>query len=146
MAIEKLEPADLKKLKKQLSDINRFIKEIQKMGGKIPKELIKALGVLEKAVETGIKLGEAIGDAQKAVKKYEKDLMGACKTVAKDQKLACEAGVFRKYQWRSVLFTLNPKNSESVFSKFINRITKGILPKSVCKHWDYCKKISLKAN
>lgn len=145
MATEKLKPADLKKLKKQLSDVNRFIKEIQKMGGKIPKELVKALGVLEKAIDTGIKLGEAIGDAQKAVKKYEKDLMGACKTVAADQKMACEAGVFHKYQWRSVQFTLSPKNPESVFSKFIDKIAKGILPSSVCKHWDYCKKTSLKA-
>jgi hypothetical protein len=144
MADKQLSPADIKKLQKQVTEINKFISEIEKMGGSVPKPLTKSLGLLQKAIDTGVDLGDAAEEASKALKAYEKDLMSACKTVDKEMEMVCEAQVTRKWQARSVQFTLNYKNPESVTAKFLKKTVQRYTPGAICKHWDYCAKVDKK--
>ncbi len=140
MADKGLTEKDKKKIKVQLKDINKFIGDIEKMGGEVPKPLKKSLKHLETALNTGKDIAKAAEEASKDLKAYEKDLMGACKTVDKEMQAVCEAGVARKWQARSVKWTLDPKNEKSVVSKFIKKTVQRYTPKTICKHWDYCAK------
>jgi hypothetical protein len=131
---------DIKKLQKQLKDIQKFIKDIEAMGGEVPKALKKSLKMLEVAINTGSDLGKAASEASAALKAYEKDLYSACKTVDKEMEMVCEAKIARKWQARSVQFTLNYKNPDSVTSRLIKKTVKRYTPSIICKHWDYCAK------
>ena len=136
---------DLKKIKKEIKTIKDFIKAIEKMGGEIPKPLKTALNRLEVAINTGEDIGKSAEEASKALKTYEKDLYGACKTVDREMQGVCEAKVFRKWQARSVKFTLDYKNPDSVTAKSIKKTVQRYTPAFICKHWDYCAKTEKKA-
>lgn len=145
MAPGGLSEKDKKKIDVQLKDINKFISEIEKMGGEVPKTLKKSLKLLETALNTGKDLAKAAEQASKDLKAYEKDLMNACKTVDQEMQMVCEAKVARKWQARSVKWTLDPKNKKSVISQFIKKTVKRYTPSAICKHWDYCSKTEKKA-
>ena len=111
------------------------------MGGEIPAPLKKALNRLELAVKAGKAVGEAAEEASKELKKYVKDLMAACKTVDREMQGVCEAKVARKWQARSVSFTLNYRNPNSVTAKLIDKAIKKLTPAMICRHWERCAKI-----
>ncbi|SFU14098.1 hypothetical protein [Sedimentitalea nanhaiensis] len=140
MAEKGLTEKDKKKIKVQLKDINKFIGDIEKMGGEVPKTLKKSLKHLETAINTGKDIAKAAEEASKDLKAYENDLMAACKTVDKEMEMVCEAKIARKWQARSVKWTLDPKNEKSVVSKAIKKTVQRYTPKVICKHWDYCAK------
>jgi hypothetical protein len=91
------------------------------MDGDVPKPLKTSLNALEIAIKTGKDLSEAAEEASDALKRYEKDLYGACKTVDQEMQDVCEAEVARKCQLRSVQFTLDYKNPDSVTSRMIKK-------------------------
>ena len=140
MADDGITEKDIKRLKKELKQIQDFIKDIESMGGEVPKALKKALKHLEVAINTGSDLGKAASEASAALKAYEKDLYTACKTVDREMQAVCEAKVARKWQVRSVQFTLDYKKPDSVTAKFIKKTVQRYTPKVICKHWDYCAK------
>jgi len=141
-----LSDKDIKKMQKQINGIRKFISDIEKMGGKVPTALSKSLKYLEVAINTGKDIGDAANEASSALAKYEKDLTSACKTVDKEMEMVCEAKIARKWQARSVNFTLSYKNKNSVTSKLIKKTVQRYTPKLVCKHWDYCSKTDKKAS
>ena len=67
-------------------------------------------------------------------------MMSACKKVDDEMQAVCEAKVTRMWQARSVKFTLDYKNPDSVTSKFIKKTVQRYTPSKICQHWDYCKK------
>lgn len=144
MATQALTDSDLKKMEKQLKEIQKFISDIENMGGEVPAGLKKSLKLLQIAINTGSDIGTAAQEASNALKAYEKDLMSACKTVEREMQAVCEAGIARKWQARSVKFTLDPKNKDSVTARFIQKTVKRYTPALICKHWDYCAKIDKK--
>jgi hypothetical protein len=144
MADKALTPADIKKIQKQLKELRSFISDIEKLGGEVPKPLTKSLGLLQKAIDTGVDIGDAAEEASASLRAYEKDLMNACKTVDDEMQMVCEAQVTRKWQARSVQFTLDYKKPESVTAKSIKKTVQRYTPATICKHWDYCAKTDKK--
>jgi len=145
MADNGLSEKEIRKMQKELKQIQSFIDQIEKMGGEVPKPLKKSLKGLEVAINTGKDLGDAAEDASKALKTYTADLKSACKTVDREMQAVCEARIDRKWQARSVRFTLSYKNPDSVTSGFIKKTVQRYTPDLVCKHWDYCAKEEKKA-
>lgn len=137
----KLSKKEIDQLSKDLKKINEFVKAIESMGGTIPGPLKTALKALEIAIKTGVEVGKSADAASKELRKYEKDLMDACKTVDAEMQAVCEAQVVRKWQARSVDFTLNYKNPKSVTADLINKVIKKFTPSIICKNWDRCAKL-----
>jgi hypothetical protein len=140
MAGKGLEEKDRKKANEQLKQIRQMIKELEDAGVEVPSSLTKALKYLQVALDTGEDLGSAFEEASEAVSKLEGDLMSACKKVDDEMQAVCEAKVTRMWQARSVKFTLDYKNPDSVTSKFIKKTVQRYTPSKICQHWDYCKK------
>lgn len=140
MAGKGLEERDRKKANEQLKQVRQMIKELEDAGIEVPASLTKALKYLQVALDTGEDLGSAFEEASEALAKVESDLMGACKKVDDEMQAACEAKVTRMWQARSVKFTLDYKNPDSVTSKFIKKTVQRYTPSKICQHWDYCKK------
>lgn len=137
---------DIKRLEKELKEIRGFIAEIEKMGGQVPALLKKSLKHLQIAVNTGTDFAHAANEASKALKAYEKDLLSACKTVDHEMQMVCESKIDRKWQLRSVRFTLSYKNKDSVTARFIQKTIKRYTPSLICKHWDYCAALDKKTS
>ena len=140
-----LSDSDIKKIQKQVKDVRKFISDIEKMGGDVPPMLAKSLKYLEVALNTGKDIGDAAKEASAALKRYEKDLMNACKKVDEEYQMVCEAKIARQWQARSVKFTLDYRNKNSVTAKAIKKTVQRYTPKLICKHWDYCAKTEKKA-
>src|SRR5438552_12194440 len=102
-----LSQRDVDQLLKEIKKVKQFIKMIEDLGGEVPKPLKTALNRLEAAIKTGKLIAEAADEASEALKRYETDLNNACKTVDKEMEAVCEAEVARKWQARSVKFTLD---------------------------------------
>jgi hypothetical protein len=135
-----LSKKDIDQMLKEIKEVRQFIKAIEDMGGEVPKPLTTALNGLEKAIKAGKLVAEAADEASDALKKYEADLNNACKTVDQEMQAVCEAQVARQWQARSVKFTLDYKNPDSVTSKTIKKTIQAWTPSVICKHWDYCAK------
>ena len=139
-----LSKKEIEQLQKDLKKLNEFIKTIESMGGKIPGPLKIAVKALELAIKAGVGIGKAADEASKSLRAYEKDLKKACDTVDAEMKMVCEAKIDRKWQARSVEFTLSYKNKDSVTSRSIDKLIKWLTPDAICKHWDRCAKIDKK--
>lgn len=123
---------------KDIKKVKDFIKMIEDLGGEVPGPLKTALNRFEVALKTGKLIAEAAEEASDALKQYENDLNNACKTVDAEQQAVCEAQVARQWQARSVKFTLDYKNPDSVTSKSIKKVVQWLTPGVICKRWDYC--------
>lgn len=140
MAAEQLSDKDIKKATQQLKDIRAFLKELEDAGIEVPPALKKSLNRLQVALDTAEDLGAAFDEASKALATVESDLMNACSKVDAEMRGVCEAQVTRQWQARSVKFTLDYKNPDSVSAGFIKKTVQRYTPGLICKHWDYCKK------
>lgn len=140
MAAKKLDDKDLKKATQQLEEIREFIQELEDAGIEVPPSLTKALKMLQVALDTAEDLGTAFEEASAALAKVENDLMNGCKKLDYEMQGVCEAQVTRKWQARSVKFTLDYKNPDSVSAKFVKKLVQRYMPSAICKHWDYCAK------
>lgn len=139
-ATSALSDKDKKKVNDQLREIRKMLKELEDAGLEVPRDLTKALKALQVALDTGEDLGNAFEEASAELAKLEQDLTAACRNVDEAVQMVCEAKVARKWQARSVTFTLDYKNPESVSAKFIKKTVQRYAPGLVCKHWDYCRK------
>jgi hypothetical protein len=140
MAADQLSDKDIKKVTQQLKDIRAMLKELEDAGIEIPPALKKSLNRLQVALDTAEDLGGAFDEASKALATLEADLMSACSKVDEEMRGVCEARVARQWQARSVKFTLDYKNPDSVSSQFIKKTVQRYTPGAICNHWDYCKK------
>jgi hypothetical protein len=131
---------DRKKVNEQLKQLRDMIKVLQDAGVEVPSSLTKALKGLQVALDTGEDLGTAFEEASSAVASLEKDLLAACKNVDEAVQMVCEAKVTRVWQARSVKFTLDYKNPDSVTAKFIQKTVQRYTPSKICQYWAYCKK------
>ena len=149
MADKQLTKQDFDKLKDDVKKVKGFMDDVEEMGGKIPGPLKTAVGTLDKvlnnpatdAIEYGQLVAEAADEASDSLKQYQNDLYAACKTVDQEMQGVCEAQIDRKWQVRSVQFTLDYKNPDSVTSKTIKKLMQKWTPELICKHWDYCAKV-----
>lgn len=139
MAADQPSEKDIKKATQQLKDIRAFLKELENAGIEVPPALKKSLNRLQVALDTAEDLGAAFDDASKALATLESDLMNACSKVDAEMRGVCEAQVTRQWQARSVKFTLDYKNPDSVSASFIKKTVQRYTPGLICKHWDYCK-------
>ena len=139
-ATSTLSDKDKKKVNDQLREIRKMLEELEDAGLEVPRDLTKALKALQIALDAGEDLGEAFEEASTELAKLEKDLAAACKNVDEAVQMVCEAKVARQWQARSVKFTLDYKNPDSVSAKFIKKTIQRYAPSSICKHWDYCRK------
>lgn len=139
-----LSKKDLEEISKDLKWINDFSKTIEDMGGTIPGPLRVAMKVLEKTVKTGVEVGKSCESAYKELRKYEKDLMDACKTVDDAMEWTCRAMVFRQWKQRGVNFTLDPENPKAVSADLIRKAIKTFTPSVICKKWERCAKLHKK--
>lgn len=135
-----LSDKDKKKVNEQLREIRTMLKDLEDAGLEVPRDLTKALKVLQVALDTGEDLGKAFEEASAELAKLEQDLTAACKNVDEAVQMVCEAKVTRQWQARSVKFTLDYKSPDSVSAKFIKKTVQRYAPGVVCKHWDYCRK------
>jgi hypothetical protein len=135
-----LSKKDVDQLLKEIKDVKAFMKAIEDIGGEVPKPLKTAVNRLEMAIKAGKLVAEAADEASDALKKFEADLNSACKDVDQEMQAVCEAQVTRQWQARSVKFTLDYKNPDSVTSKTIKKTIQAWTPSAICKHWDYCAK------
>ena len=140
MAASKLGDKDIKKATQQLKEIQAFLKELEDVGIEVPPALKKSLNRLQLALDTAEDLGSAFTEASQALATLESDLMSACTKVDAEMQGVCEAKVARQWQARSVKFTLDYKNPDSVSAGFIKKTVQRYAPNAICKHWDYCKK------
>jgi len=140
MADNQLSDKDIKKVTQQLKDIRAMLKELEDAGIEIPPALKKSLNRLQVALDTAEDVGAAFEEASKALATLEADLMSACSKVDEEMRGVCEAKVARQWQARSVKFTLDYKNPDSVSARFIKKTVQRYTPDAICKHWDYCKK------
>ncbi|MEO8079544.1 MAG: hypothetical protein ABI641_03375 [Caldimonas sp.] len=140
MAATQLNDKDRKKATQQLKEIRAFLKELEEAGIEVPPALKKSLNRLQVALDTAEDLGAAFDDASKALAALEADLNNACSKVDAEMRGVCEAKVTRQWQARSVKFTLDYKNPDSVSAGFIKKTVQRYTPGAICKHWDYCKK------
>jgi hypothetical protein len=136
----KADDKDIKKATQQLKEIRAFLKELEDAGIEVPPALKKSLNRLQVALDTAEDLGAAFDDASKSLATLEADLMNACSKVDDEMRGVCEAKVARQWQARSVKFTLDYKNPDSVSAGFIKKTVQRYTPGAICKHWDYCKK------
>lgn len=140
MATKQLDEKDIKKVTQQLKDIRAFLKELEDAGIEVPPVLKKSLNRLQVALDTAEDLDAAFEDASRALATLEADLMNACSKVDAEMQGVCEARVARQWQARSVKFTLDYKNPDSVSAGFIKKTVQRYAPSVICKHWDYCRK------
>jgi hypothetical protein len=140
MAANQLSDKDIKKVTQQLKDIRAMLKELEDAGIEIPPALKKSLNRLQVALDTAEDVGAAFEEASKALATLEADLMSACSKVDEEMRGVCEAKVARQWQARSVKFTLDYKNPDSVSARFIKKTVQRYTPDAICKHWNYCKK------
>jgi hypothetical protein len=140
MANKQPDPKDLKKATEQLKQIRALVKDLEKAGIEVSPMLTKSLNRLQVALDTAEDLGGAFDDASKALAATEKDLTDACKNVDEEMRGVCEAKVTTQWQSRSVHFTLDYRNPDSVSAGFIQKTVQRYTPSLICKHWDYCKK------
>ena len=131
---------DIKKATQQLKEIRAFLKELEDAGIETPPALKKSLNRLQLALDTAEDLGGAFDDASQALARLEGDLMNACSKVDAEMRGVCEAKVARQWQARSVKFTLDYKNPDSVSAGFIKKTVQRYAPGAICKHWEYCSK------
>lgn len=129
-----------KKINDELREIRDMLDELEDAGLEVPPALTKALKGLQVALDTGEDLGDAFEEASAQLQKLESDLMAACRNVDEAVQMVCEAKVARKWQARSLRFTLDYKNPDSVSAKFIKKTVQRYTPSAICKHWDYCSK------
>lgn len=135
-----LEEKERRKVGEQIKDIREMVKTLEKAGIEVPSSLTKSLKYLQIALDTGEDLGKSFEDAGKSLAALEKDLLNACKNVDDALQTVCEARVARMWQVRSVKFTLDFRNPESVSAKFIKKTVQRYLPSKICRHWEYCRK------
>ena len=131
---------DIKKATQQLKEIRAFLKELENAGIEVPPTLKKSLNRLQVALDTAEDLGAAFDEASKALATLESDLLSSCSKLDYEMQGVCEAKVARQWQARSVKFTLDYKNPDSVSAGFIKKTVQRYAPSTICKHWDYCKK------
>lgn len=129
---------EIKNMKRDLKRVQKFIEEIENMGGNAPKALKKSLKGLEIAINTGKDLGDAAQEASNALRKFETELRSACNTVPRDRRAVCEARIDRKYLARGVDFTLNFDNPDSATRGFLQRTVQRYTPGLICRNWSYC--------
>lgn len=140
MAANELSDKDIKKATQQLKEIRAFLKELEAAGVVVSPTLKKSLNRLQVALDTAEDLGGAFEEASQALATFESDLMNACAKVDDEMRGVCEAQVARQWQARSVKFTLDYKNPDSVSAGFIKKTVQRYAPSAICKNWDYCKK------
>lgn len=136
----KAKKKDLDQAIKGLEATRKFIKLTEKIGVEAPKYLTKSLKVLEIALKEGKIIGDSAKEASEAAEQFRKELLDACKKVDDVQQTVCEVGVERQWQWRSVVFTLDPKNKNSVISKVIQKNIQMWTPAPIIKQWEKVSK------
>jgi hypothetical protein len=128
----------------QIKRTNEFIKFLESIGIEVSSSLKKALSRLQTVVtainNTVDDLGAAFEEASKAVAALESDLNSACLRLDETQQDVCLAGVARRWPVRSVNFTLDPKNPNSVTALFIKKTMQRYALSAICQNWDRCKK------
>lgn len=140
-----LAPREIERVKKQLEQLERAIKTLEKLGIKVPPPLRMAVKALRMAIETGIDLGKNADAAAEAYESYMKNLRTACEKLRDEgEKLVCEVKVERVYRAVGFNFTLNKKNKASWVARDIETIIKKLTPEKVCKYWKQCAKIDKK--
>jgi hypothetical protein len=121
---------EIRQVLERIKDLKTFMQRLEKLGAEIPKSLKTAINRFEMAIKAGKAIGEAAGEAKEALKRYEDDLYNAYKKLEKmgpeEPGFVCEARVARKFQERSVDFTLNPNNPDSTFSRLVKKIKEAL--------------------
>lgn len=140
MAAQQISDKDIKKATQQLKEIRSFLKELEGAGIEVPPALKKSLNRLQVALDTAEDLGAAFEEASRALATLESDLMSSCAKLDSEMQGVCEAQVTRQWQARSVKFTLDYKNPDSVSAGFVKKTVQRYAPSAICKHWDYCRK------
>lgn len=128
--------------KKQLNEaIKRsweFIKEMQSLGVEMP-DLVNKIQILEKAVQAGRDIGKASAEAQESLTRHTANLELLCNPLDPDERIICEAHVARQFQARSINFTLNLKNKDSVVRNLIRIQLQRLLPQNICRMLELCR-------
>jgi len=124
---------EVDKIQEDIKKIKQFIAEIERLGGKMP-ELTKALNRLEIAVNGGLDWALAADETSKELAAYTEDLYRAC-----NGDVTCEVKVFRKWQARSVHWTLSWEKDKSTVRLFIRNTLQRYLPKQICERLSLCR-------
>lgn len=127
---------DIKKLQDDIKKTKELIDAIEKVGGQMPG-LKTALNRLELAVNTGADIGSAAEETSQALKEYTDDLHRACPK--DDNEYVCLAAIDRKWQARSVQWTLDFGTRKSVVNLSVRNTLRRYLPEVICKHLDACR-------
>jgi hypothetical protein len=128
--------ADVRKLQNDISKVKAFIKAIEEIGGNVDplKESVEALEI---AVNTGADVGNAAKETSQILKEYTDDLYRVCPK--DDDEAICQAGIWRKWQKRSVVWGLSIDEKNSVVNLSIRNILRRYLPETICKGLDSCR-------
>jgi hypothetical protein len=121
-----------------MRSLRRFLKEMENVGLQVPRAVMRALDALQLAINTGTDIGVAAKGASTAVRTYEQDLYAACRDMENEPDAACEASVGRRWQARSVNFTLGYRNQNSVAARTIRETLRRYLPAQACAKLDMC--------
>ena len=142
------ETEEQKVFKKTQDDVRtarEMLKKLEKLGVDVPKELLKKLNMLQKALDAAEDVADAATEASKALNEYQQTLTDACKKMGEEDAMVCEAKIFSQWQKQNVSFTLDIKEKSSVVAKFIQKTVARYSPKIICSNFDYCASEAKKA-
>jgi hypothetical protein len=128
--------ADVRKLQDEIKTLKAFIEKIEQIGGNVDplKTSVKAL---ELAVNTGGDIGDAAQETSQILKEYTDELYRACPK--DDSEYICQAHIDRKWQARTIKWTLSIDQKNSVVNLSIRNILRRYVPDAICKRLDSCR-------
>lgn len=124
---------DIEKIKDDIDKTKKLIKEMELIGGKMPK-LKAALDRFEIAINTGGDIAAAAKETSEYLKLYTSDLKKAC-----GDDVMCNYEINRKYQQRAVNYVFSMDKKNSVVSNTIRHTLRRYMPELICKRLEACK-------
>ncbi|MCG6202657.1 hypothetical protein [Psychromonas antarctica] len=120
------------KIKKEINNLNKLIKIIERAGGELPG-LKTALNRLEFCIDTGIDMVDAARQTADQLQQYREKLLAECRG-----DVSCEIYVRGQYQKLSVDALTGDLGNTSTGKLFLINTVQRYAPKVVCDHLEFC--------
>jgi hypothetical protein len=126
----------VRKAQEQVHKINELLEDLKKIGvtSEFLEDLSSKVNLLQKAIDTGVDLGDAAAQTSASLAALSNAAYKAC-----GDDFVCQAQYDRLWQARAISYTFDFTNDKSVVRNFLRATLKRYVPQRICERLDSCK-------